>query len=82
MVSKEEGLNSGYKSEFNDYRRPHQPAFDQLFDCAREFVVVAGYANHLDQNAHVPVSICYAQQLETFDLEEHVDDLEAQLVDE
>ena len=50
-----------YEQEFGDYRRAlrrrHQDDFDRLFDGARAFADAAGYANHLDRDTLVLVSI-------------------------
>ena len=69
-----------YESEFSDYRRAlrrqDQPAFERLFDGARQFADAAGYANHLDRDALVLLSICHAQEMRIMELEDRVDELE------
>ena len=56
----------GYEQEFGDYRRAlrrrHQSDFDRLFDGAHEFADAAGYANHLDRDALVLVSMLLAHE--------------------
>ena len=56
----------GYETDFSDYRRAlrrrHQTDFDRLFDGAREFADAAGYANHLDRDTLVLVSMLLAHE--------------------
>jgi len=56
----------GYEQEFGDYRRAlrrrHQEDFDRLFDGARAFADAAGYANHLDRDVLVLVSMLLAHE--------------------
>ncbi len=55
-----------YEREFGDYRRAlrrrYQSDFDGLFDGAREFADAAGYANHLDRDVLVLMSMLLAHQ--------------------
>ncbi|SFS12808.1 hypothetical protein SAMN05216559_4133 [Halomicrobium zhouii] len=55
-----------YEREFGDYRRGlrrrYQSDFDSLFDGAREFADAAGYANHLDRDVLVLVSMLLAHE--------------------
>jgi len=60
------GFLDGYEADFGDYRRAlrrrHQSDFDHLFDGAREFADAAGYANHLDRDVLVLVSMLLAHE--------------------
>ncbi|MBX0285984.1 hypothetical protein [Haloarcula salinisoli] len=60
------GFLDGYEGEFDDYRRAlrrrHQADFDRLFDGARAFADAAGYANHLDRDTLVLVSMLLAHE--------------------
>jgi hypothetical protein len=55
-----------YEREFGDYRRAlrrrYQTDFDRLFAGAREFADAAGYANHLDRDVLVLVSMLLAHE--------------------
>lgn len=60
------GFLDGYEAEFDDYRRAlrrrHQADFDRLFDGARAFADAAGYANHLDRDVLVLLSMLLAHE--------------------
>jgi hypothetical protein len=56
----------GYERDFADYRRAlrrrRQDDFDRLFDGARAVADAAGYANHLDRETLVLVSMLLAHE--------------------
>jgi len=60
------GFLDGYEQAFDDYRRAlrrrHQDDFDRLFDGARAFADAAGYANHLDRDVLVLLSMLLAHE--------------------
>jgi hypothetical protein len=60
------GFLEGYEQAFDDYRRAlrrqHQTDFDRLFDGARAFADAAGYANHLDRDVLVLLSMLLAHE--------------------
>lgn len=66
-----------YEDRFGDYRRAlrrsSQEDFDRLFGRARAHADAAGYANHLDRDRLVLLSVCLGQEGA---LDEHEDDIE------
>lgn len=71
----------GYEQELGDYRRAlrrrHQADFDRLFDGAREFADAAGYANHLDRDVLVLVSMLLAHEERLREQVEEIEQLRA-----
>ena len=69
----------GYEREFGDYRRAlrrrYQADFDRLFTGAREFADAAGYANHLDRDVLVLVSMLLAHEGRIREQESAIEDL-------
>lgn len=72
-----------YEGEFGDYRRAlrrqHQDDFERLFAGARQFADAAGYANHLDRDVLVLVSMLLAHEEQHRDRETEVVELEAEV---
>ncbi|MHB9288156.1 hypothetical protein ACKVMT_14100 [Halobacteriales archaeon Cl-PHB] len=60
-------------------RRQHTPAYEQLWTHAIDHSDAAGEANPRDPFLGVLMSICLGQQLEIAELQERLDELEAQL---
>jgi len=68
-----------YEREFGDYRRGlrrrYQSDFDSLFDGAREFADAAGYANHLDRDVLVLLSMLLAHEGTVREQREEIEEL-------
>ena len=68
-----------YERRFSDVRRAlrrqHQDGFDALFAGARQFADAAGYANHLDRDALVLLSMLLAHEAKLRDQEEAIEEL-------
>ncbi|MCU4800765.1 hypothetical protein OB920_10315 [Halobacteria archaeon HArc-gm2] len=68
-----------YEREFGDYRRGlrrrYQSDFDSLFDGAREFADAAGYANHLDRDVLVLLSMLLAHEGTIREQREEIEEL-------
>jgi hypothetical protein len=74
-----------YEREFGDYRRGlrrrYQSDFDSLFDGAREFADAAGYANHLDRDVLVLLSMLLAHEGTVREQESEIDELREAVAD-
>jgi hypothetical protein len=72
-----------YERAFGDYRRAlrrqAQTDFDQLFTGARAFADAAGYANHLNRDTLVLVSMLLAHEGRIRELETTVETLESRI---
>ena len=72
-----------YEGEFGDYRRVlrgrSRADFDRLFDGAREFADAAGYANHLDRDVLVLVSMLLTHEGEIREREAEIEELGAEI---
>lgn len=72
-----------YEREFGDYRRAlrrrYQADFDRLFTGAREFADAAGYANHLDRDVLVLVSMLLAHEGRVREQESEIEALQEEV---
>jgi DNA topoisomerase IB len=70
-----------YEDRFGDYRRAlrhsSQADFDRLFQRARAHADAAGYANHLDRDRLVLLSVCLGQEGALRECEEEIRELRA-----
>ncbi|WP_226022175.1 hypothetical protein [Halomicrobium salinisoli] len=75
----------GYERRFGDFRRAlrrqHQDDFDRLFARAREFADAAGYANHLDRDTLVLVSMLLAHEAALAERDREVETLREEVAD-
>ncbi len=75
----------GYERRFGDFRRAlrhqYQEDFDRLFARAREFADAAGYANHLDREILVLVSMLLAHEAALAERDREVEALREEVAD-
>ncbi|MFB6162494.1 MAG: hypothetical protein ABEJ86_03515 [Halococcoides sp.] len=60
-------------------RRPYRPAFDRLFEHARQFADAAGYCNATDPDVALLLSIALAHEHAQSERDDRIDALESQV---